>query len=114
MTDQVVVPDPELTVAEAEALQVIHPDKETRQLQDSGREKLAAAILEGGHGRRLHYDGTFPLAFLRNGERVRASTGDSGGCYLVYANGNYTRIEVGDVVERAEDGSITVHQGAGV
>lgn len=37
------IPDPCLTLEEAEALQVIHPSRAVRQLQNSARAKLRAA-----------------------------------------------------------------------
>jgi hypothetical protein len=43
---EVLIPDPHLTLDEAEALQVIHPTRAQRALQDQAREKLRAAALQ--------------------------------------------------------------------
>jgi hypothetical protein len=60
----------------------------------------------------LVYEGSFPLAFLRVGEAVRASSDGAGGCEIVDGRvGSVFRILLGQTVVRKDDGSLAVKDG---
>lgn len=46
----------------------------------------------------FRYDGTFPLAILRDGEFVRATGDGSGDCEIVFPDGSIRTVHVGDWV----------------
>lgn len=54
----------------------------------------------------LLYDGSFPLGFLRDDERV-ASAGDGSGACVIFREGREPmRVDIGETIVRWTDGSI--------
>lgn len=60
----------------------------------------------------LVYEGSFPLAFLRPGEKVSASAEGSGACEIhTLPHGAVFRVRIGDTVIREADGKLSLKTG---
>lgn len=89
--------------------------REVGAFSEEQRERIRAALTEGdqGVGAVLHYNGSFPLNFLENGEQVRAGNspgeGLDGSC-VIETPDYEVRVEPGDELVRGEDGELFARQ----